>query len=108
MATRKKAKRTTNSYLKSSQNLKSFVPSLAKYRRRKTLTRWEKAAITRAENKIKEASRGGQLVPLTKRQAKKLDKEVVIGNGIRAVRMRGLQRNAKIDVKKGDLTLIWV
>ncbi len=98
-------KRTLSQYLSAAKKNKNLVPSLTKYRKRKTLNRWEKAAITRAEKKIAKAARGGTLFALSKSQTKKLkDKEALVGNGIRAVRMRGAT-GGKVTVEKGRLIL---
>lgn len=106
MARKSSKTRPVTSYLSSAKNNGTLVPSLKKYRRRKTLSAAEKAAITRAENHVKTASRGGELLALSKAEAARLkDKDALVGNGIRAVRMRGA-RGAKVTVKKdGQLTL---
>ena len=105
MAKATKKPRTTSDYLNTAKKGKAFVPSLQKYSRRKSLSRWEKAAITRAANNIAKASRGGTLVPLSKKQAKALKtKDPLVGHGIRAVRMRSVTlKKATVSVEKGEL-----
>lgn len=102
---RKKQPKTTADYLKVARSFRAAVPSLTKYNRRRSLRPQEKSAITRAMNKVVRAGRGGTVVPLTKQQAKRLkSKDPLIGNGIRAVRLRqtSLER-AKVSVKDGEL-----
>jgi hypothetical protein len=105
-----RGKRTASSYRASVGELSKFVPSLEKYKSRKRkkgprFTPSEKAAITRAEKKVQAAGlSSGILRPLTKRQAAALkDRSLLVGNGIRAVRLRGIDPTAKITVKNGKL-----
>lgn len=102
MARRKPKKpRPIESYVKSARDNKKLVPSLSKYSRRKTLTRWQKSAITRAENKI---AKQHDLYALTKAQAKALrDKSLLVGNGIRAIRLRSTSPDAKVSIVKGEI-----
>lgn len=105
---RKKKSRPIASYLNSAKSNKDLVPSLGKYgRRQKNLTRWEKAAITRAENKIKRAGGRQFLFPLSKKQVKNLkDKSPVIGNGVRAARFRNTSADAKLSVRGGEIQIL--
>jgi hypothetical protein len=100
-----KNKRKTSDYLQSARNNAAFVPSLAKYRRRKKLSRWEKAAITRASNKIAKAKRGSSLAPINKAQSKNLrDKSLIVGHGIRAIRLRTFDpKKDRVSIKAGEL-----
>lgn len=83
------------------------MPSLKKYSRRKKLNRWEKAAITRASNNIASASRGRALAPLSKTQAKKINKNFIVGKGIRAAPVRQAEiEGGKLRVQKdGNFTI---
>lgn len=62
-------KRGTDSYLASVKKLAAFAPALKKYKRRKALNQWEKAAISRKENVLKFAF---NLQPVSKKQARQL------------------------------------
>ena len=73
---------------------------MKKYRKRKKLNRWEKSAITRAENKLK-ALRNVNLVPVTPKQARALGKKIIVGNGIRAIELDGFGRDSKLTIKDG-------
>ncbi len=100
MARKKKSKkppRSTDSYLYSADNLSKLVPGLKKYRKRKTLTRYEKAAISRREKQLKNIP---HLQPLTPKQAKKLGSRKVFLPGIQAIQLRG------VDTGKGDKVYI--
>ncbi|MDE2021213.1 MAG: hypothetical protein KGJ13_12830, partial [Patescibacteria group bacterium] len=69
-----KPKRDTISYLQGAQNLAAFVPSLKKYKRRKTLKPWEKSHIARYENWLRYTLT--ELKPVTKKQAKEFKNEL--------------------------------
>lgn len=98
-------KRTTAQRIASARNNSKLVPSLRKYRRRKTLKPQEKSAITRAEKKIKRAGTGSTLLPITSKQARQLkDKSAIVGDGIRAIRQRAAQ-GAKVRVVDGELVV---
>lgn len=106
MASRKKKKgkqkRPTESYLASAKNLSNIVPRLRKYRKRKTLTRYEKSAITRREKQLKGVT---HLFPVSKKQAKRLKKKL-FAHGIQAIRLRNVEPGAKFTVdKRGDLII---
>ncbi len=103
-----KKKLTNADYARLAKSNSKFVPSQKKYRRRKAFNRWEKAAISRASNKIAKASRGRTLQPLTKKQARKIDRAFVIGNGIRAVPVRAAEIvNGNLRVERdGNFTII--
>lgn len=99
---KKKIKRPDDSYLRSAKNLSRLVPKLRKYRKRKTLTRYEKSAITRREKQLKNIP---FLVPVTKSQAKKLKGKLFLP-GIQAIQLRGVPESAKIRFnKKGNITV---
>lgn len=102
-----RARRTTSSYLGAVRANAQLVPSLRKYRRRKKLTRWEKAAITRAENKVRTAGgNAGILHPITEKQYRSLkDKSIIVGNGVRAVRLRGIGPRSSVSVKDGEVVV---
>lgn len=105
-----RAKRTISSYASAVDQYAAFVPSLKKYKKRgrKKGPRFspaQKAAITRAEKAVRAAGGGaGILHPLTERQAKNLkDKSIIVGGGVRAVRLKGISPDTKISVVKGRL-----
>jgi hypothetical protein len=95
-----KLKRPISSYANSAKSNSELIPSLKKYRKRKKLNRWEKSAITRAENKLK-ALRNVNLVPVTPKQARALGKKIIVGNGIRAIELDGFGRDSKLTIKDG-------
>ena len=100
-------KKSTIDYVKAAKAASRFVPSLKKYRNRKTLNRWEKAAISRAANNVAKASRGRALAPLTKAQAKKVNKNFIVGHGIRAIPVRASELDGgklRVD-KNGNFTI---
>ena len=106
MSRRRKTKRPTSSYLISAKSNRDLVPSQKKYSRRKTLSRWEKAAITRAENKIRTAGGKNQLFSLSKSQAKRLkNKDPIVGGGIRAIALRNTSPSSKIHIRKEKLSV---
>lgn len=92
MSKRKSKKlRPDSSYVDAAKRLAPFAPSLSKYKRRKRLNRWEKAAIARKENLLRNVD---NLVPVTKKQAEILGrdklwqaKEGAGLQGIRAIRL---------------------
>ena len=97
-------KRTVESYLSAAKGNKDLVPSLHKYARRRRLSRWEKAAITRAQNKITHAGGRSQLFVLSKRQRRAIkDKDIIVGGGIRALRFRETGADAKLRIVKGEV-----
>jgi len=100
---KKKRVRTVDNYLTTAKNLATFAPSLRKYGRRKTLSRWEKSAITRKQNLLKHTDR---LFPITKRQARAIEnKDMIVGNGIRAISLRNTADDAEIHIRKGQLVI---
>lgn len=103
MARRKKAPRETSDYLAAAKKLAKFVPSLAKYKRRKTLTRYEKSAITRREKQLRFVT--DKLFPISKKQAKNL-KGKTFAHGVRAVELRGTSANAKIRSAGKDIMVV--
>lgn len=101
---RKREKRSDDSYLNSARNLSKLVPALSKYRRRKSLTRYEKAAIARREKQLKNIP---FLVPVTKKQARKLGRKKLFLPGIRAIQLRNVEETSKIRIRKnGDIEVI--
>ena len=103
MAKRKKP-RPVNSYLKAVDKLAAFAPSLRKYKRRKKLNRWEKAAITRKEKIIGSTE---NLFAVSARQRKAMSKETrsaIIGKGVRAVRLRNTSSKATLRITRGEIT----
>lgn len=100
--TKRKLKRSDSSYLEAAKNLSPLVPRLRKYRKRKTLTRYEKSAITRREKQLKNIP---FLVPVTKKQARKLKGKLFLP-GIQAIQLRNVAPGAKITFgKRGDIVV---
>lgn len=111
-----KPKRSVASYLESARELAAFVPSLKKYRRRKTLTPWEKGAITRKENIIRYTD---HLIPVTKKQARELKEQlfqpettiktgkqkgkIIRHHGIQAIQLRNTGKNVLIKKVRNDI-----
>lgn len=99
---KKKVKRPDASYIEAARNLSPLVPKLRKYRKRKTLTRYEKSAITRREKQLKNIP---FLVPVSKKQARKLKGKLFLP-GIQAIQLRNVAPDAKITFgKHGDITV---
>jgi len=99
---KKKEKRSDASYLASAKNLSKLVPRLRKYRKRKTITRYEKSAIARRERQLKNIP---FLVPVTKQQARRLKKKLFLP-GIQAIQLRGIEPGATIKFnKRGDIVV---
>lgn len=92
-------KRQTSDYVSAAKRLAKFAPSLKKYKRRKTLTRWEKAAITRKEKLLRYAD---HLIPVTKAQAKELKAELY-APGVQAIQLRNTGAHTRIRKVKKDL-----
>ncbi len=88
----KRNARQTDDYLSSARNLFNIIPSLKKYRKRKTLKGAEKSAITRAEKKIKNVP---DLIPVTKKQARRLGRKKLFAPGVRAIQLRGITPKSK-------------
>jgi len=102
-AKKKKIKRPDTSYIEAAKNLSNLVPKLRKYKKRKTLTRYEKSAIARRERQLKNIP---FLVPVTKDQAKKLKGKLFLP-GIQAIQLRNVPEGSKIKFKKrGDIEII--
>jgi len=100
--TSKKSQRPVKSYVDSARELAQFVPSLRKYRNRKTLKPSEKSAITRKEKLLKGVT---NLFPLTKKQSRKF-KGKTFAPGIRAIRLRNVEPEDKVIIhNNGDITI---
>lgn len=84
---KKKPTRTTDDYLSSARALSGLVPSLKKFKNRKRLKKSEKASIRRREKQLKNIP---FLVPVTKKQAKRLGRRKLFRPGIRAIQLRSL------------------
>lgn len=101
---RKKNTRTAADYIESARNLSALVPSLRKFKHRKTLKKSEKASIRRRERQLKNIP---YLVPVTKSQAKKLTRKKLFLPGIQAIQLRNVAEGAKIKfTKHGDVEII--
>lgn len=111
-------KRETGSYLESAKELSRFIPSLKKYKKRKTLKPSEKSAIARKENILRDSyTQLEDLIPVTKKQARELkdllwQPETLIKTGTRkgqtsrhhfvqALRLRNVGKDTHI-IKKID------
>lgn len=110
----RKPTRDVASYLESAKELAKFIPALKKYKKRKRLTRWEKAAISRKENIVRYTD---YLIPVTKKQARELKDilyspqttvktgknrgKIIYHHGIQAIQLRNVGKDARI-IKKVD------
>lgn len=105
---KKTSKRSNKAYINTAKTLKKFIPSLAKYTNSRSLTRYQKSAITRASNNLAKAKavHGASLYPLSKRQYKALkDKTPVIRNGIRAVAFRSPVNGDRLHIRNGKIVI---
>ncbi|MDE2019913.1 MAG: hypothetical protein KGJ13_06245 [Patescibacteria group bacterium] len=101
---KRREKRSDESYLISARKLSPLVPGLKKYKRRKRITRYEKSAIARREKQLKNIP---FLVPLTKKQARKVGRKKLFLPGVQAIQLRNVPEGAKIRFnKKGDIIVI--
>lgn len=98
---KRKNRRLVPDYLASALELAKFVPNLKKYKRRKTLTRWEKGAITRVEKKLRYAR---NLTAVDERFAK-LRPDLLFAPGVRAVEMANTG-NVKLKTYGEDLIVV--
>lgn len=96
---RKKKHRATSEYLEAAKRLMKFAPGLAKYKRRKTLTKYEKAAINRKEKVLRYVD---HLIPLSKSQARKM-KDQLFAPGVRAIKLKDTSPDAKIEKINKDM-----
>lgn len=103
MASKKKPTRTTDDYLASAKQLSKIVPSLRKFKSRKTLTKSEKATVRRREKQLKNIP---FLVPVTKAQAKKLQRKKLFLPGIQAIQLRNVRPDVKIKIRGKDIEVI--
>lgn len=101
MSRRQRQKRPTSEYLEAAKRLAKFAPGLQKYKKRKTLTSHEKAAINRKEKILRYVD---HLVPLTKKQARKM-KDQLFAPGVRAIQLRETSPNAKIERVSNDMII---
>lgn len=101
MASKKKRPtRSTDDYLASAKELSKLVPTLKKFKSRKTLKKSEKATIRRRERQLKNIP---FLVPITKLQAKTLGRVKLFLPGIQAVQLRNVQPGASIKIRGKDI-----
>ena len=78
-----------------------FVPAIGKFKEHKRITKAQLGLITKAKRQLRHTE---NLRPLTEKQTKKLkDKSLLVGHGVRAIRLRNTANNAKVRVKKGDI-----
>lgn len=95
--------RSDADYLVSARKLAALVPSLKKFRKRKTVTKNEKRQIRRREKQLKNIP---FLVPVTKQQAKKLGRKKLFLPGIQAIQLRNVPEGSKITIRKrGDIAV---
>lgn len=81
-----------------------MVPSLKKFKTRKTLKKSEKASIRRRERQLKNIP---FLVPVTQKQTKKLGRKKIFLPGVQAIQLRNVSSDAKIKIlKRGDVEVI--
>lgn len=101
---KKKQTRTSEDYLASAKQMMALVPSLKKFKTRKTLKKSEKRTIRRREKQLQSIP---FLVPVTKAQAKKLGRKKLFLPGIQAIQLRNVPEGSKISIKKrGDVQVI--
>jgi hypothetical protein len=102
---KRKPQRSTEEYLASAKRLSGLVPKLKKYKRRKTLTRYEKSAIGRRERQLKNIP---WLFPVTNKQAKKKNiRRKFFLPGIQAIQLRGLPPGTQIKIgPNGDIEVL--
>lgn len=84
-------KRPTDEYLQAAKRLAQIIPSLKKYKKRKTLKPAEKSAIARREKQLRYAD---HLIPLSPKQYESL-KHQAIAPGIHALQLRNTSPDAK-------------
>lgn len=101
--TKKKPIRSTDDYLASAKELSKIVPSLKKFKSRKTLRKSEKASIRRREKQLKNIP---FLVPVSKVQAKKLGRRKLFLPGIQAIQLRNVEAGSKIKIKGKDIEVL--
>lgn len=78
-----------------------FVPSLEKLKGLTKITPAQQAQLTHAKKMLRHTE---NLKPVTELQAKALKKqELLVGKGIRAIRLRNTAPNAKFRLKKGGI-----
>lgn len=78
-----------------------FIPALDKLRGKTKITPAEYGQFTKAKKKLRHTE---NLKPLTAKQAKQL-KGVVVGGGVRAIRLRNTAEHAKVRVRKGGVVV---
>lgn len=99
---KKKAARSTQSFLDAAKALSVYAPKLKKYKHRKTLKPSEKGAIRRKERLLEGVK---DLFPVTKKQARRLKRSKLFAPGVQAVRLKGAPAGSKLRVNKsGSLT----
>lgn len=82
------------------RELRAWFPQLKKYRKRKTLSAAEKAAISRYQ-KTKADPVLRHAVPLTAAQARSLGKKALAGGGMRAVLLEGHGKDSYLTIRNG-------
>lgn len=99
--TRASERRPDSDYIQSANKLSSIVPKLKKFKRRKKLTRAEKANIRKKERQLKYMD---HLIPVKKKDLKTL-RPFMVGPGIQAVQLRNTGNNVKLSVLNGDMLI---
>lgn len=83
-----------------------FAPGLSKLKGKSRITSAERAQLTRLKKALRHTE---NLKPLTEKQAKALakagHKDLLVGNGVRAIRLRNTSPEAKIRIKKDGLII---
>lgn len=116
---KKPEKRPVSSYVESAKRLAKFAPGLKKYKRRKTLNQWERAAITRKENALRFHTT--TLIPVPKKLQKEFKDQLFIPRrfdkktkryvegtttqGIKAIELRGMSSNTKLYSLNKDMKI---
>lgn len=94
-------KRTDAEYVVIATRLAKFAPGLKKYKRRKKLNNGEKSAISHKEKILRYSD---HLIPVTKKQAKKL-KGLLLAPGVQAIQLRNTAPDAKIVKLRKDMVV---
>lgn len=94
-------KRSVAEYVQIAARLSKFTPGLKKYKRRKKLNNGEKSAISHKEKILRYSD---HLIPVTKRQAKKL-KGLLFAPGVQAIQLRNTAPDARIVRLKKDMVV---
>jgi hypothetical protein len=94
-------RRTDADWVRIAIEKSKFAPGLKKYKRRKRLNNGEKSAISHKEKILRYSD---HLIPVTKKQAKKL-KDLLFAPGVQAIQLRNTAPDARIVRLKKDMVV---